>query len=303
MNAYKGIKMGNTICLLRGFSIALVLFVSLAHATESSLLGSLTTSNTLLELSSHAVTSNNIEQKRETKPHGRILFIGNSFSFYNNGIHNHFSSLIRASGEWERGLNRVRLSTLSGAHVYEQLDNIDTHLALANARWQSIVIQGHSNEPVLENKKERFESALALAIEKIAAKNIEPILFMTWGYKGEHDMAEALSAAYIKAAKKHKVKVVPVGLAFLEAEKSLPHIDLFVKDVLSVNTVDGQEMLTYRKDIKHPSSAGTYLAACVFYASLYNKSPEGIIFTADLDTKEALALQQLSWKIVSTFST
>lgn len=241
-------------------------------------------------------------EKPTTKPHGRVLFIGNSFSFYNNGIHNHFSSLIRASGEWERGLNRVRLSTLSGAHVYEQLANIDAHLAVANARWQSIVIQGHSNEPVLESKRERFENAIGLAIEKISAKNIEPILFMTWGYKGQHDMAKALSDEYIKIAKKNKVKVVPVGLAFLAAEKSLPNIDLFVKDVLSVDTSAGGPTLTYRNDIKHPSSAGTYLAACVFYASLYNKSPEGIIFTADLNSEDALALQKLSWKIVSGFS-
>ncbi|MDT0596620.1 hypothetical protein [Glaciecola petra] len=286
----------------RFFALLGILSLSFTGFAQGSFASTLDSTNktTVLPISL-AINSNNNE-KQKTKPHGRVLFIGNSFSFYNNGIHNHFSSLIRASGEWERGLNRVRLLTLSGAHVYEQLANIDAHLAVANARWQSIVIQGHSNEPVLESKRERFENAIELAIEKISAKNIEPIIFMTWGYKGQHDMAKALSDEYIKIAKKHKVKVVPVGLAFLEAEKSLPKIDLFVKDVLSVDTSARGKTLTYRNDIKHPSSAGTYLAACVFYASLYNKSPEGNIFIADLNKADALALQQLSWKIVNSFS-
>ena len=32
----------------------------------------------------------------------RVLFVGNSFSFFNSGIHNQVSNLIRASGKWQK---------------------------------------------------------------------------------------------------------------------------------------------------------------------------------------------------------
>ena len=92
--------------------------------------------------------------------------------------------------------------------------------------------------------------------------------------------------------------MVPVGVAFASAETEFSNIELFVPDVLGVNS---ENQLTYRKDWKHPSEAGTYLAACVFYATLYQRSPEGIIFTGKLHKDTALALQKLSWKVTQQF--
>lgn len=242
-------------------------------------------------------------ESKQTKEYGHVLFVGNSFSFYNNGIHNHFSSLIRANEEWERDKNRVRLATISGAHIYEQLPTIKTFLTNEHDNWQAIVLQGHSNEPIVKNKQQRFVNATSKAIEMIRAKDIEPILFMTWGYKGDIAMSLDLAKAYFDLGKQHKVKVVPVGLAFAQVEQKYPSISLFVPDVLSVKPNDqDKQILTYRKDIKHPSQAGTYLAACVFYASFYNKSPEGNIFMADLSQDTAQKLQKISWELVQEYA-
>ena len=237
------------------------------------------------------------EIKPGAKPK-RILFIGNSFSFYNNGIHNHLGSLIRGAGEWQNRQNRLRLSTLSGGHIQEHRADLAFVLNDSAQNWQAIVLQGHSNEPISSKKNEDFVLATTRAIQQIKAKGIQPILFMTWGYKSKPNMGADLANIYTKLANDLDVLVVPVGLAFAEVERNLKHIELFVPDVLGVNK---QAQLTYRKDWKHPSEAGTYLAACVFYATLYQRSPEGLVFTGKLDKDTALALQKVSWDVTQQF--
>jgi len=232
-----------------------------------------------------------------TKP-TRVLFVGNSFSFYNNGIHNHLGSMIRSTGEWKRQQNRLRLSTLSGGHVKEHDTDLEFVLNDSAQNWHAIVLQGHSNEPISSKKNKAFVLATANSVRQIKAKGVQPILFMTWGYKNQPSMGVDLANVYTKLANKLEVLVVPVGLAFAKAEKELSNVELFVPDVLGADS-DGQ--LTYRKDWKHPSEAGTYLAACVFYATLHQRSPEGVIFTGNLHKETALALQKLSWHVTQQF--
>lgn len=236
------------------------------------------------------------------EPVKKALFIGNSFSFYNNGVHNHLGSLVRASGEWSAAKNRYRLSTLSGGHIYEHLDDLDFLLAKPEGTWEAVVLQGHSEEPVDAKKQARFVKALSQAVKKVKDKDLQAILLMTWGYKGQPDMGIELANAYTSIANELDVLVLPVGLAFAAAERELPNIDLFVPDVLGVKKdQNGKASLRYRKDVKHPSEAGTYLMACVIYASFYQKSPEGNIFTAGLEPSVALELQKLSWMVTQDF--
>lgn len=228
----------------------------------------------------------------------RVLFVGNSFSFYNNGIHNHLGSLIRATGEWKKQQNRLRLSTLSGGYIKEHTAGLEFLLNAPYQNWDAIVLQGHSSEPISAKKEKAFVLATTNAVQKIKAKGIQPILFMTWGYKGQPTMGLDLANVYTKLANQLDVLVVPVGLAFARAVVELSELELFVPDVLGI---DSKNQLTYRKDWKHPSEAGTYLAACVFYGTLHQRSPEGIIFEGKLDKKTALALQKLSWQVTQQF--
>jgi hypothetical protein len=227
----------------------------------------------------------------------RVLFVGNSFSFYNNGIHNHLGSLIRSAGEWKSN-NRLRLSTLSGGHISEHSADLKDLLNNPSGKWQAIVLQGHSNEPIQPKKSLKFLEATTQAVQQIKAKGVQPILFMTWGYKGQAKMSFELADIYTKLANQLDVLVVPVGLAFAIAEAELSNIELFVPDVLGV---DSSQKLTYRKDWKHPSEAGTYLAACVFYSALYQRTPEGLVFNGKLEQDTALALQKLSWQVTQRF--
>jgi hypothetical protein len=47
----------------------------------------------------------------------------------------------------------------------------------------------------------------------------------------------------------------------------------------------------WQSDQSHPSQAGTYLAACVFYATLFDQSPVGLSYHGGLSDGDAHALQ------------
>jgi hypothetical protein len=51
----------------------------------------------------------------------------------------------------------------------------------------------------------------------------------------------------------------------------------------------------FQNDGSHPSPEGTYLAACVFYATLYGKSPVGLP-AEGIPAARAKELQALAWK-------
>ena len=106
---------------------------------------------------------------------------------------------------------------------------------------------------------------------------------MTWPYKDEPKMIEALSNEYIKAANENKILVIPVGLAFAKANEKFSKINL------------------YTSDNRHPSKAGTYLGACVIFSALYKKSPENNPYHFGLEPEIAKNLQKLAWEVTEKF--
>ena len=92
--------------------------------------------------------------------------------------------------------------------------------------------------------------------------------------------------------------VVPVGLAFASSQDKFPAIELYSKDLQGL---DEQGNVVYSALEKHPSLAGTYLAACVFYATLQGISPAGTSYTAGLPVEQAKQLQAIAWQTSQQF--
>jgi hypothetical protein len=76
--------------------------------------------------------------------------------------------------------------------------------------------------------------------------------------------------------------VAPVGYAWSTVRTEDPRMDL------------------WQADGSHPSEAGTYLAACVFYAAIFGQSPEGSTYTAGLPAVTAALLQRTAGATVLT---
>jgi hypothetical protein len=204
----------------------------------------------------------------------KVLFVGNSFTYYNNGLHHHYRSLVRASGTDVH----TRLTTISGGYLREHLPGLPAIAASEN--WDVIVLQGYSRGPIEAATAESFRDAATLAAEIVRESGAEPVLFMTWAYKGRPEMTALLDAAYSDTGDAIGAQVVPVGRAFARAIDQRPQLALRTDD------------------LKHPTLAGTYLAACVFYAVLNEISPEGIEYTAGLDPGDAAFLQRVAWETV-----
>ncbi len=208
----------------------------------------------------------------------RILFVGNSFTFYNNGIHTHYRNLVRSARPDDAGKGRVRIMTMSGARLPEHRAALES--VLDGEPWHVVVLQGHSRGPIEEVTAAPFRKAARQYVGEIRKHGAEPVFFMTWAYADVPEMTDSLDAAYRTIAEELDARVVPVGLAFEQATHERPDIDL------------------YADDEQHPSLAGTYLAACMFYAALRADSPEGIDYDAGLDPDVARYLQRLAWQTV-----
>ena len=74
--------------------------------------------------------------------------------------------------------------------------------------------------------------------------------------------------------------VSPVGAVWKQVRDSLPALEL------------------YSPDESHPSVAGTYVAACTFYAAIWRKSPIGSSYLSTLSAADARAIQVLAERVV-----
>lgn len=206
----------------------------------------------------------------------RVLFVGNSFTYYNNSLHNHYRSLVRASLPDNR--NRVRSMTISGGKLFEHRG---LKPMVKSEDWDVVVLQGHSLGPI--EGAESFEKAARKHAKVIRRAGAEPVLFMTWAYTDRPEMTRLLDNAYSNLGAELDAGVAPVGIAFERVTRERPS--------LALRTADK----------RHPSLVGTYLAACVFYATLQDRSPEGIDYDAGLDPEAVAYLQRVAWEIVQAY--
>lgn len=211
---------------------------------------------------------------------GKVLFVGNSFTYYNNSLHNHYRELVVSAHPDQEHEGLVRSLTISGGYLPE---HAGLPAMVASAQWDIVVLQGYSMGPISEDTAAPFRQAAREFAAIIRAHDAQPVLFMTWAYSGEPEMTILLDAAYSSIGNELDAKVVPVGLAFERAIQKRPRLKLRVADR------------------KHPTPAGTYLAACTFFAALHGRSPEGLGYTAGLRKRDAVFLQRMAWESVQAY--
>lgn len=212
----------------------------------------------------------------------KVLFVGNSFTYYNNSLHQHYRMLTWSSGLLTAQNSRSRIKTISGGHLPEHAGGFE-HV-LAGDDWDVVVMQGHSLGPISEDTAEPFRQAARKFAGIAREQGTRPVFFMTWAYTGKPEMTAQLDKAYTDIGRELDAQVVPVGLAFAMVTAERPDIDVRIADA------------------RHPSLAGTYLAACTFFAALYQQSPEGLDYDAGLGDETASYLQRVAWQTVQAYA-
>ena len=227
-----------------------------------------------------------------------VLYVGNSFFYYNNSLHGHVGQLISATTPAPR--MRGVSATISGSGLnWHDVDSYFRPNAVSSYSFN------RENNIVFNDPKQRlFDLAimmdcslcpvhpeLKLVFTEYAKKHADtvrkhgtkPAFFMSWAYADKPEMTEQLAAAYAEAGRANNAMVIPAGLAFARSIALKPELNL------------------YAPDKRHPSLAGTYLSACVVYASIYRKSPVGLAYRAGLDEATAAHLQAVAWETVSAY--
>ena len=211
----------------------------------------------------------------------RVLFIGNSYT-YMNDLPGAFAGLAAAGGQRvETGMLAAGGSTLA-AHTADPA----TGRALASQRWSVVVLQEQSEIPSVEAlRSDQMYPAVRQLVRLIRDAHARPLLFLTWAHRngwpenGLSDYASMQSAVedgYLAIAAEQRAAVAPVGVAWAALLGAGPDPGL------------------WQADASHPTAAGTYLSACVFYAAVFRASPLGLDYHGDLSPDQAARLQSVA---------
>ncbi len=214
----------------------------------------------------------------------KILFIGNSYT-YTHEMPCIFEKIAKLKGKDVY----VDSNTKGGCSLKEHCERDDMYEALRSEKWDLVVIQGYSREFIVSDKKIDIDSKpyidKIIKAAKASNEKVKFAFYMTWAYKnGYHEnessntskkMIDRIAHGYEYLSKGYNIPVVPVGLVWQQME-------------------DKNELNLYQRDRAHPSIYGSYAAACTFYASIFNESPEGVRTREIRKKKEAYIQKEVA---------
>jgi hypothetical protein len=217
----------------------------------------------------------------------RVLFIGNSYTYVND-LPTMLATLARSGGhQIETGM-----AAEGGLTLADHVASTATQAKLASGHWDFVVLQEQSQIPsVAQSRTTQMYPAARQLIRTIRVDGAKPMLYLTWGHRdgwpenGLPDYARmqaALDDGYLTIARELGVAVAPVGRAWAT--------------VVSQTARPG----LWQDDGSHPTTAGTYLAAAVFYAAIFDASPVGLSCDGGLQSDQATALRQVANDTVLT---
>jgi len=227
------------------------------------------------------------------------IFIGNSFFYYNNGLPSHVTLLEKAADPDRKQDYRATMVTIGGSgfdwHDVESYFrpngigtySFDDHNNVVFDKREKLfdvaVMMDCSQCPIHPRLKTVFNEFARKDSDIVRAHGATPVLFMSWAYADRPEMTEQLAEAYTVAGNANNALVIPAGLAFARALQQQPELNL------------------YAADKRHPSLAGTYLAACTVFAALTGRSPVGNSYLAGIDAPTAQLLQTVAWETVQDY--
>ena len=215
----------------------------------------------------------------------RILFVGNSYLYYNDSIHNHVERMLIEHYEDDDIITKS--ATIGGSRLHNH--NIEHLLDYNNLQLDRqidlLIMQGGSKEVTTLELRSKFSKTAVNFSRKAQRFGIKTALYMTHAYldndpRYEPNLINKIKLAYYDAGKKSNSSVMPVGLAYEMAYKERPNLKL------------------HHPDGTHPGLLGTYLGSCVVFASITESSPEGLKYNYldQISDEDLQFLQKIAWK-------
>lgn len=222
-----------------------------------------------------------------------VLFLGNSYTGENN-LPTLTQNLATSLGD-----NLSVDSNTPGGHTFNGHSTNSTSLSkIAQGGWDFVILQEQSQIPSFPPSQVATDCYPYAEILVDSIRSADPctipLFYMTWGRENGDQtncasypplctydgMQDRLRNSYLEMGFDNEAEVSPVGATWQYVRDNHPSIDL------------------YSSDGSHPSIYGSYLAACVHYASIFKKSPVGASFTSTLSASDALILQTAAEMVV-----
>ncbi len=204
-----------------------------------------------------------------------VLFIGNSFTARNN-----VPGLIAQLAESRGKQLQHRLISAGGASLRMHWNKGDTQKAIQQSRYDYVVLQEQSTLPI--KNPLRMHENIRLFDQEIKAAGAKTALYLTWARQNVPETQKAITDAYLTIGEELGAAIVPVGIAWQNFIRKHSHPVL------------------HDADKSHPTLAGSYLAACVFYGVLFGESSAGIASDLKgLTQAAAEQLQKTAWATVN----
>ncbi len=214
------------------------------------------------------------------------LFLGNSYTYANN------LPQLLADIAFSMGDSLYYESNTPGGYTLEGHSTNAASISKINSKnWDYVILQDQSQRPSFSPSQVQLEVyPYADSLNRIIKDNdscTTTMFFMTWGRKNGdqtncpfyppvctyNGMQQRLRESYLEIGQMLNAEVAPVGATWKQIRKDFPDIDL------------------YSSDESHPSIAGSYLTACVFYSSIFHKSPVGASFPSGISSSYAATIQ------------
>ena len=207
----------------------------------------------------------------------RVLFVGNSYTAVNS-LPGMLTTLAKAGN---RPPLEVAQVTPGGCTLQRHWEKSGARERIQSGDWDYVVLQEQSMMPIV--KPALMHEYAHRLVGEINKRNAKTVFYLTWSREHTPETQEKLNEAYRSIADELNAEVAPVGPAWAAARKADEKVSL------------------YKKDKSHPTPAGTYLAACVFYATIFGESPEGLPGqVAGLEAEQARRLQRIAWRTVQS---
>ncbi len=237
----------------------------------------------------------------------RVIIIGNSQTgVYDKtsgkGIYNLAGMLNDMSESAPSGhpALEVTLKSVGGASLKKHWDMGDAQGTPRNmiisGRWDFVIIQ-----EIFNAKQQEFETYASLFNDLIRKSGAKTILFATAGVTNYYSPSalpypeefKKLNSIQVDFGKKNGIIVAPAGYAWMK--------------YLGTHPSEEQLLDLYHKDKGHPGYKGSYIYACLLYATITGKNPKRLInefknlndsgLNNVISPEEASAMQKAAWKV------
>jgi PKD repeat protein len=220
-----------------------------------------------------------------------VLFLGNSYSSYNN-----LPQLVQSLSSSAGKTLIIDSNMPGGMTISGHVNNATSIAKISQGNWDYVVIQEQSQIPSIDYYRYN-EMYPAMTDLKSLIEQYNPcakiITYMTWGrqYGGQqcgpgatycspvfvdfNHMQDSLTSAYLEISEQLNIQCAPVGLTWQ-------------------NILNDTTLILHSNDNSHPNIDGSYVAALSIYSSIWKQPSNGIVFNAGLTQSRALYYQQMS---------